>query len=213
MRKQLLIGQKRNDAEKHEERPPGNRRAKLLHSANSPAEGRILTYFRRKSALLSASISGERNGVEGVCIVRVTRIEHVERMFGRKKKTAKTILIVEDEASLRRALEEKFSHAGFRALTAANGEEGLEVGLDAQPDLILLDIIMPRLDGLKMLKALRADKGWGADVPVMILTNSREKGDIVAALQEGVTQYLAKADWHIEDIVTRARELLKMTND
>jgi OmpR family response regulator RpaB len=131
-------------------------------------------------------------------------------MFGKKKASTKTILIVEDEAPLRRALEEKFSHAGFDVVTAANGEEGLEIGLDRKPALILLDIIMPRLDGLKMLKALRADKGWGADVPVMVLTNSKEKGDIVAALQEGVTQYLAKADWHIEDIVTRARELLHM---
>lgn len=128
-------------------------------------------------------------------------------MFGRKQK--KRILVVEDEEALRRALTEKLQHEGFAVTAAPDGEEGLKLGLDEQPDLILLDIIMPRLDGIKMLKALRADKGWGMDVPVIVLTNSREKGDIVEALSEGVTQYLAKADWKIEDVVKKVAKLLK----
>ena len=123
-------------------------------------------------------------------------------MFGSKKKK-QHILVVEDDKALRFALKEKLEHVGYHVTVAPDGEEGLKLGLDEEPDLIVLDIIMPRLDGLKMLKAIRSDDGWGANVPVMILTNSREKGDIVEALEEGVTKYLAKADWKIEDVIKR----------
>lgn len=129
-------------------------------------------------------------------------------MFGLKKKDMKHILVVEDEHALRRALTEKLEHEGFNVTAAKDGEEGLKLGLEQKPDMILLDIIMPKLDGIKMLKAIRSDVPWGANVPVIILTNSREKGDIVAALAEGVTQYLAKADWKIEDVVKKLKEML-----
>ena len=126
-----------------------------------------------------------------------------------KKRTKKTVLVVEDEQALRFALKEKLEHKGFSALVAEDGEEGLKIGLDEQPDLILLDIIMPRLDGLEMLKAVRADETWGANVPVIVLTNSREKGNIVEALDGGVSQYLTKADWKIEDVIDKVREALE----
>jgi len=129
-------------------------------------------------------------------------------MFGLNRKKQR-ILVVEDDKALRFALKEKLEHAGYHVSVAQDGEEGLKIGLDELPDLILLDIIMPRLDGLKMLKAVRADEGWGAGVPVMILTNSKEKGDIVEALEEGVTKYLAKSDWKIEDVIKRIEETLK----
>ena len=130
-----------------------------------------------------------------------------------KKQTKKKVLVVEDEQALRFALKEKLEHKGFTALTAQDGEEGLKIGLDEQPDLILLDIIMPRLDGLEMLKAVRADKAWGADVPVIVLTNSREKGNIVEAMDGGVSQYLTKADWKIEDVIDKVREALDERGD
>lgn len=128
-------------------------------------------------------------------------------MFGKKPKHH--VLVVEDEEALRHALKDKLEREGYVVSAAKDGEEGLKVGLDEQPELILLDIIMPRLDGIKMLKAIRADAEWGATVPVIILTNSREKGDIVEALAEGVTQYLAKADWKIEDVVEKVKEMLE----
>ena len=84
---------------------------------------------------------------------------------------AKKILIVEDEASLRKALVEKFQREGFETFLAFDGVEGLDQAERIQPDLILLDIIMPKMDGMTMLKKLRESGDWGKQVPVIILTN------------------------------------------
>jgi CheY-like chemotaxis protein len=91
---------------------------------------------------------------------------------GRAKKSAarKKILIVEDDQSLRLALYEKLTRAKFEVLTATNGKVGLKQAFAKKPDLILLDILMPVMDGMTMLKSLRKDK-WGKNVYVIMLTN------------------------------------------
>jgi two-component system alkaline phosphatase synthesis response regulator PhoP len=80
------------------------------------------------------------------------------------------ILVVEDEESLATALKEKVVKEGMEGDVARNGELGLELALRKHPDLILLDIIMPVMDGITMLKKLRDDE-WGRSVPVIILTS------------------------------------------
>ncbi len=120
----------------------------------------------------------------------------------------KTILIVEDERPLREALHDKFTQDGFSTLEAKNGEEGLEVALREHPDLILLDIVMPKMDGMTMLKKLREDK-WGKDAKVTILTNLSDVDKISEAIAHSSHEYILKSDWKIEDIVAKVRELLE----
>ncbi|MFA5831417.1 MAG: response regulator [Candidatus Paceibacterota bacterium] len=122
----------------------------------------------------------------------------------------KNILIVEDEPSARKAMSEKFVREGFDVILAANGEEGLAMAAKSHPDLILLDVIMPKMDGITMLQKLRAESEWGASVPVVILTNitfddEKTTGQLAKL---GLEYYLVKADWKLVDIVRKIKELL-----
>ena len=127
----------------------------------------------------------------------------------------KTILIVEDETSQLKALTEKFTREGFNVLDAKNGEEGLTVALENQPDIILLDILMPQMNGVDMLKKLRQDT-WGKTVPVILLTNLNADDDSVVnmireateATQDEAANYLVKSNWTIDDVVKKVREKL-----
>lgn len=122
---------------------------------------------------------------------------------------AKTILIVEDNEALLGALVDKFVAEKFVILEARNGEEGLEVAIKKHPDLILSDIIMPRMDGMTMLKRLREDK-WGKDVPVIILTNLSEPDKVAEAYDRGAYEFLVKSEWTLEDLVRRVKARLKI---
>lgn len=124
-------------------------------------------------------------------------------------KTNKKILIVEDEPAMLRALRDRFTSEGFDILEAKNGEEGLSISVSKHPDIILLDIIMPKMDGLTMLKDLRKDK-WGAKANVIILTNLSDGESLSAALKHGAYDFLVKADWRLEDVVSKVREKLQM---
>ncbi|MDO8557836.1 MAG: response regulator [bacterium] len=119
----------------------------------------------------------------------------------------KTILIVEDDRSQLQALVDKLTQEGFATLEAKNGEEGLETALREHPDLILLDIVMPVMDGMTMLKKLREDT-WGKDALVIILSNLSDPEKISQAVTQGTYGYLIKTDWKIEDVVAKVKELL-----
>ena len=124
-------------------------------------------------------------------------------------KAKKTILVVEDEQLLLQALVDKFETEGFRVLGAGDGQAGLDVAMKEHPDLILLDIVMPKMDGLTMLKHLRADK-WGQSAQVIVLTNLSDWQKINEAVQHRAFDYLVKTDWKIEDVVKRAKEKLEL---
>ncbi len=119
----------------------------------------------------------------------------------------KKILIVEDEAPLLKALSQKFQHAGFEVLEARNGEEGLSVALQKKPDLILLDIVMPKIDGLSFAKEIRKDE-WGSSVPIVILTNLSDPDQVAEAAKFEVYDFLVKTDWRLDDIVNFIKEKL-----
>ena len=114
----------------------------------------------------------------------------------------KKILVVEDEISLRGALRNKLAREGFVVLEAKNGKEGLEMALSAHPDLILLDIVMPVMDGMTMLQKLRED-AWGAEAKIFMLTNLSDTSKVADAIMQGSYDYLVKTDWTLEDIVAR----------
>jgi DNA-binding response OmpR family regulator len=117
------------------------------------------------------------------------------------------LLIVEDEPSVAQILTDKFQSEKFTVLRSHNGEEGLKMALKNKPDIILLDLIMPKMDGLTMLKKLREDK-WGKNAQVIVLTNLSDGASIEAAMKDGVYDFLVKADWKIGDLVKKVKEKL-----
>lgn len=124
------------------------------------------------------------------------------------QKTKKTILIVEDETALRTALSDKFGRENFFVLEARNGKEGLEVALKDHPDLILLDIMMPVMNGMEMFKELHED-AWGKNAKVIMLTNLNDAENIAAAMDLGSYDYFIKSDWKMKDLVAKVVEKLE----
>lgn len=119
----------------------------------------------------------------------------------------KKILVIEDDVILSSTLADNLRQAGFEVIGALDGQEGFAFALEKKPDLILLDIALPKMDGITLLKKLRQDE-WGKRVPVIILTNLSSPKDIAEAV-EWAEEYLVKSDWKIEDVVARVRERLK----
>ncbi len=119
----------------------------------------------------------------------------------------KTILVVEDETPLRNALCDKLTSEGFNTLGARNGQEGLIVALQEHPDLILLDIVMPVMDGVMMLHKLRADT-WGSGAHVIILTNLSDNENVAKAMEQEVFEYIVKSNIKVEELVRRIKETL-----
>lgn len=121
---------------------------------------------------------------------------------------AKKILIVEDETAMIEAISKKFTNEGFQVVEAHDGEEGLRLALQEKPDLVMLDIIMPKLDGISLLKKIREDQSWGADVPVIMLSNLSDTDNVSEAARYKVFDFLVKTDWRLDDVVKLAREKL-----
>lgn len=121
----------------------------------------------------------------------------------------KTILVVEDEAPMLAVLSDNLEAEGFSVFKATNGAEGLDLAQSKHPDLILLDIMMPQMNGLAMLEKLRADE-WGKKVPVIILTNFGDNEKVAEALIDDVSEYFVKANIKMEEIIARVKEKLKV---
>ncbi len=121
----------------------------------------------------------------------------------------KKILIIEDEQSLLNALVSKFEKEDFAVISARDGEDGLEKALTEHPDLVLLDIIMPKMDGITTLERIRRDN-WGKKVPVIMLTNLSDEKKVEEAIELGSRDYLVKSDWNINDVVKKVRSKLGM---
>ena len=119
----------------------------------------------------------------------------------------KKILIVEDEAPLRRALAEEFADIGFDVVEAGDGLEGYERAIAERPDIILLDQLMPKLNGVGMLKQLRRDP-WGAGVPVIMATNLSTADTINDAIDAGANDYFIKSEVSISEIISLVSERL-----
>ena len=126
------------------------------------------------------------------------------------KKIPQTILIVEDDAPVRQALADKLTRAGFAVAVAKNGIEGLSAAKKLHPDLILLDILMPKMDGLTMMKKLRATSDWAKKIPIILLTNvGPDEGKIMKkTIADGSAYYLVKTNWSLSAVVEKIRECL-----
>lgn len=119
----------------------------------------------------------------------------------------KNILIVEDETDIREAMEEAVAAAGFTVFAASNGETGLHEALEKKPDLILLDIVMPIMDGHTMLSKLRAD-AWGKTAKVVMLTSMDDVHNIAHAHEGAITDYIIKAHSSLDEIVAKVKQVI-----
>jgi DNA-binding response OmpR family regulator len=119
----------------------------------------------------------------------------------------KNVLVIEDEKELVEVIVSQLKEEGIDVHVAHDGVEGLEASLKIHPDLILLDIIMPRMDGMTMLEKLRKDS-WGKNAKVILLTNLSDNEKVAEAIKQHSYDYLVKADWNIRDVVKMVKEKL-----
>lgn len=119
---------------------------------------------------------------------------------------ARKLLLVEDDRFLRRAAELALVQAGYSVVTAADGVAGLELARKERPDLVLLDLLMPRMSGLEVLAALRADEAT-SDLRVLVLSNSSVER-VVAEVRALGADYLVKANLSLRELVDRVAGLL-----
>jgi two-component system alkaline phosphatase synthesis response regulator PhoP len=115
-----------------------------------------------------------------------------------------TILVVDDQSSVRQLLREYLSEQGFHVLVASNGQEALYASRHDQPDLILLDIMMPKMDGYEFLRQYRKEK----NTPVIIVTAKEEETDAVLGLELGADDYIIKP-FRMRELVARIRSVLR----
>ena len=119
----------------------------------------------------------------------------------------KRVLVVEDEVALREALRIKLEASGFEVMVAENGRMGAEIALEQRPDLILLDLVMPEVDGLEMLKRIRLDV-WGEKAEVIILTNVSDSEKVGECLALNALNYFVKSDSSLDKLVDKVKDVL-----
>ncbi|MBI5287523.1 MAG: response regulator transcription factor [Chloroflexi bacterium] len=117
---------------------------------------------------------------------------------------ARTVLVVEDEASLASTLSYNLRKNGFNVVSASDGLEGLQVARRDRPDVIVLDLMLPKMDGLEVCRRIRAD----SDVPILMLTAKSEEFDKVVGLEMGADDYLTKP-FSMRELMARVRALLR----
>ena len=117
-----------------------------------------------------------------------------------------TILIVEDDPAMLRGLKDNFEFKGYRVLTAADGEAGLNAALDKKPDLILLDIMLPKINGYEVCSELKNDPAT-RDIIIIMLTAKGQESDKIKGLEVGVDEYITKP-FSPQDLLDRTKDLL-----
>ena len=116
-----------------------------------------------------------------------------------------TILIVEDDPTMLRGLKDNFEFKDYRVLTAPDGEEGLNAALNEKPDLIILDIMLPKINGYEVCRLIRKEN---LDMPIIMLTAKGEESDIVLGLNLGADDYVTKP-FSIKELLARAAAFLR----
>jgi CheY-like chemotaxis protein len=119
----------------------------------------------------------------------------------------KRILLVEDDRFLRKAAEATLRRHGFTVCTAADGEEALQRMQAEIPDLVLLDLIMPKLQGFEVLRIMKQNPAT-KQIPVVVLSNLGQESDVQQALQGGAIAYLIKANLSLQDLVAQVQKFI-----
>lgn len=119
----------------------------------------------------------------------------------------KKVLLVEDDKMIIDMYTLKFTQEGYEVVQAENGKDGLDFAKKNMPDIILLDIILPQMDGFTVLKALKADAKTKG-IPVVLLTNLGQDGDVKKGLELGAVDYLIKANFTPSQVVDKVKSVL-----
>jgi DNA-binding response OmpR family regulator len=119
----------------------------------------------------------------------------------------KKILFIEDESALQKTLGEILKQEGYEVIPALDGEVGFRLVKEEKPDLILLDLILPKINGIEVLKMLKETAETKA-IPVIVLTNLGEIKDVNKAVELGATTYLVKAQYTLEEVVEKIKKVL-----
>ena len=117
----------------------------------------------------------------------------------------RSILIIEDESALQKTIGDALSQEGFQTFSALDGEVGLRLAAEKLPDMILLDLILPKVNGFEVLKSLKKQKET-QDIPVVVLTNLESMEDIQKALDLGATTYLVKSNYTLQELVEKVQK-------
>lgn len=118
---------------------------------------------------------------------------------------AKKILIIEDEELINGLLEKKLSQQGYSVKVANDGQEGLEALKEERPDIVLLDIIMPRKNGFEVMEEMQKE-GWLKDVPVIIISNSGQPVELDRAKKLGAKDWLIKTEFDPQEVIEKVKK-------
>ena len=129
-----------------------------------------------------------------------------------KNKTTTTVLIIEDDAYIMEMYKIKFESSDFEVVSANDGATGLKILEKEKPDIILLDIIMPKKDGFSVLKEIKGNPAL-EKIPVILLTNLGQRENIEKGFELGATSYIIKAHFTPSEIVKKVREVLEKEED
>lgn len=116
-----------------------------------------------------------------------------------------TVLIIEDDSTMLRGLKDNFEYAGYNVIIAADGETGLNAALDSKPDLIILDIMLPKINGYEICRLTRKEN---LDMPIIMLTAKGEESDIILGLNLGADDYMTKP-FSIKELLARVAAFLR----
>lgn len=120
----------------------------------------------------------------------------------------KKVLIIEDEPAQATTIDLAMKRAGFDTLVAHDGAEGLEKAKESVPDLILLDLVLPKIDGISVLKQLRINEAT-SKIPILVLTNLASGETVKEVIEAGGTDYLVKTDYTLEQLIHKVEDTLK----
>ena len=122
---------------------------------------------------------------------------------------AKKILFIEAEPASQKALANAFVREGFEIIQALDGETGLRLAKQKKPDLVLLDLILPRMDGFEVLRKLQQDQETKL-IPVIVLTNLEGMGEVQKVIELGVRDYLVKTNYKLDELVEKVKATLSL---
>lgn len=120
---------------------------------------------------------------------------------------AKTILFIEDESALQKTFSDLLELKGYKVVSALDGEIGVALAKKVKPDLILLDIVLPKINGLEVLGKLKEDSETKT-IPVILLTNLEGINNVGKALELGATTYLVKAQYSLDEVVKKIEQTI-----
>lgn len=120
------------------------------------------------------------------------------------------VLLVEDDVFLAQIYQKKFEMEGFKVSVSENGEKGLADIKKKLPDVVLLDVLLPKLDGFAVLERLKSDPGPARNIPVILLTNLGQRDDVDKGLAQGAADYLIKAHFKPSEVVAKVKKVLNI---